>query len=115
MKTKILILLISCVLFTSCEKEEIMTYGDIVITMQGVTGYDGILVKDLRLGIFDMNVLITNRFFESEAIQVKPFISEKYEFKELLPGNYVLGFIGLGYRKTVQVKAGQTLKIDLFK
>ncbi len=101
--------------FVSCDSDETMYTGDITVTSFGVTSVDGTPIDQLNVGLFDINVLVTNRFFPDEAISMKLFSQGKVEFKGLNPGNYVVALISSnGFRKTVQVTVGKSVTVDLF-
>ena len=70
----------------------------------------------MTVGLFDINVLETNRYWASEAILIRTFNEEKLEFKEINTGNYVVALTSSNrsFSKTVQIKAGKSITIDLF-
>jgi hypothetical protein len=116
MKRQLGILLIFGLLLTSCDNDETLYTGDIIVTSIDVTTVDGTPIGQLNVGLFDINVLVTNRFFPDEAISMKAFGQGKVEFKGLNPGNYVVALIeSNGFRKTVQVTVGKSVTVDLFK
>jgi hypothetical protein len=109
------ILLILGLIFVSCDSDETLFTGDITVTSVGVTNVDGTPIDQLNVGLFDINVLVTNRFFSDEAISMKVFNEGKVEFRGLNPGNYVVALISSnGFRKTVQVTVGKSVTVDLF-
>jgi TctA family transporter len=112
MKKLLAILLISGLSLVSCNDDEIT--GEIIVTAGRLTGYDGTPIGLLNVGLFDMNVLVTNRFFHNEAISTEVFIQGRVEFKEVNPGNYVVALVPSGgLRQTVQVRAGKSVTVDL--
>ena len=115
MKRQLGIFLIFGLFLVSCDKDETLYTGDIVVTSFGVTTVDGTPISQSYVGLFDINVLVTNRFFPDEAISMKVFNPDKVEFKGLNPGNYVVALISSnGFRKTVQVTVGKSVIVDLF-
>lgn len=114
MKKQLWLLLILGLLVVSCD-DEILYTGDVTVTSIGVTAVDGVPIDQLKVGLFDINVLVTNRFSMDEAISTKLFVEGKVEFKGLNPGNYVVALISSdGFRKTVQVNVGKSVAVDLF-
>lgn len=89
--------------------------GDIVVISDGVTTVNGTPVDDLLVGVFDMNVLVTTRYFLDEAIVTSQFKGGKIKFENLNMGNYVVVVLDqAGFRQTVQVKAGKTITVNIF-
>lgn len=54
----------------ACDDDTTYT-GDIVVISDGVTTVNGTPVGDLLVGVFDMNVLVTNSYFADEAILIR--------------------------------------------
>lgn len=98
----------------ACDDDTTYT-GDIVVISDGVTTVNGTPVDDLLVGVFDMNVLVTTRYFMDEAIVTSQFKGGKIKFENLNMGNYVVVvFNQTGFRQTVQVKAGKTITVNIF-
>ena len=116
MKTSLGILLAILLVTMSCDEEDIVDTGNIVVVSGDVTAVDQIPIGQLRVGLFDISVLLTNRFSNTEAIGTGYFYQGKVEFKEILPGNYVVALISsTNFRQAVQVTAGESVTADLFK
>lgn len=98
----------------ACDDDTTYT-GDIVVISDGVTTVNGTPVGDLLVGVFDMNVLVTNSYFMDEAILTRQFKGGKIRFENLNMGNYVVVLLDqTGFRRTVQVKAGKTITVNIF-
>jgi len=118
---KKIILLFALIPFLfSCQKEKELTVdftGDLTIITGGATTYLGDPIKDFQVGLFDQSILNETFFSEKGALYRGYFNSSGFiQFKDVNLGNYVVAFVGTAKNhvyKTVQVKAGQSITIDL--
>jgi len=108
-------LLLVGMLLSACEKEEFQYTGDLIVVTDGVQNLEGVEVRDLQVGLFDISVLETERYFTRHAIAVRNMSTFQVRFEDVNPGNYVVAVINYSqFRQAVQVKAGEEVKIELF-
>lgn len=113
MKRPVSMILIAALLVTSCNSDVILSTGNITVTSSGDT-LGGTPIDMFSVGLFDINVLVTEQFLSDEAISQKFFNKGKVKFNGLNPGNYVVVLMSqTGIRKTVQVTSDKTVTIDL--
>jgi hypothetical protein len=114
MKSQIKTLAFILLLF-GCNKEQELL-GDIEITVREVVSVHSIPYNELKIGIFPTESLITKSFGEDDAIVFEKLENGRVKFEGLLPDTYVAGVVRdfqSGSGKLVQVKPGQSIRIEL--
>jgi len=93
------------ILTVSCTEDEVQCTGELMVTY--------FAEREGSIGLFDISSLHEGTYWPRYALEIKETSNGSVEFKDLNPGNYVVGFIYSDDPKVVQIKIGQTTVIDL--
>jgi len=114
MKKFVTLLLFAVLTLFACEKEAAYT-GDLIVITDGVQNLQDVQVRDLEVGLFDINALADERYFSRHALEVRRMTTFQVRFENINPGNYVVAVINYSqFRQAVQVKADETVEVKLF-
>jgi hypothetical protein len=97
----------------ACKKEEPETGSILLKSSFDITIFNGIALSSIEWGVYDPIIVLENSAHPNLALYKGYIIGDELEFKDLIPGNYIVAPVYSNEYKAAQVQAGEKFEIHL--